>query len=366
MSEKKYSQVRAMLAISRASFRSITRSPSAVVFTLAFPMVFILVFGFLRGGGVRFDIGVDSNCDKQNPLYAAFEKTNAIKLIDNKSDSVLKIALGKGTIDGIISIHKNNSQQAPYYSIVFLTSDASVINREAVKNFMSGIVNSITLKQNNMQPVAVIEQRIIPGREYKTIDFILPGQLGFSLLSSGVFGTAFVFFSLRQTLVLKRFFATPIQRPYIVLGEAIARMVFALLGALFIIGIGYFAFGFTLVHGLFTAITMLLLCAIGLILFMGFGFVVSGLAKSESTIPPLANIITLPQFLLSGTFFSVDNFPTWLQPICKALPLTYLNDAMRKVAFEGASINDVWFELLILAVWTVGVYALASKVFKWE
>ena len=109
---------------------------------------------------------------------------------------------------------------------------------------------------------------------------------------------------------------------------------------------------------------MLLLCALGLIVFMGFGFVVSGIAKNESTIPPLANIVTLPQFLLSGTFFGIEAFPTWLQPICKALPLTYLNDAMRKVAFEGAGMFDITHQLGIILIWGVLVYALAVKIFQ--
>jgi ABC-2 type transport system permease protein len=113
-----------------------------------------------------------------------------------------------------------------------------------------------------------------------------------------------------------------------------------LLGAIFIILIGHFFFNFTLVNGAATVINMLILATMGVIVFMGFGFVVSGLAKSESTIPPISNIITLPQFLLSGTFFSIDAFPTWLQPISRALPLTYLNDAMRKVAFEGAGLLE--------------------------
>jgi len=181
-----------------------------------------------------------------------------------------------------------------------------------------------------------------------------------------VFGVAFVFFNLRQTLVIKRFFATPIQRPYIILGEGIARIAFALLGAVFIIGIGHFAFDFTLVHGAITFINMLILSVLGLIVFMGFGFIVSGLAKNESTIPPFANMITLPQFLLSGTFFPITVFPTWLQPICKVLPLTYLNEAMRKVAFEGASLAEVSSNILILGIWGVGVYVIASRVFKWE
>jgi ABC-2 type transport system permease protein len=99
---------------------------------------------------------------------------------------------------------------------------------------------------------------------------------------------------------------------------------------------------------------------------MGFGFVVSGMAKNESTIPPLANIITLPQFLLAGTFFPIENFPKWLQPFSNMLPLTYLNDAMRNVAFEGAHLSDCWKQLGILGLWGVAVYLVAIKVFKWE
>jgi ABC-2 type transport system permease protein len=141
-----------------------------------------------------------------------------------------------------------------------------------------------------------IKQTTVTGREYRYIDFMLPGQLGFSLLSSGVFGTAFVFLGLRQTLVIKRFFATPVKRYSIILGEMMARIVFALLGALIIIGIGHYAFGFTLIHGVTTVLNMLVLSLIGLIIFMGFGFTVSGIAKNESTVPPLSNIITLPNF----------------------------------------------------------------------
>jgi ABC-2 type transport system permease protein len=111
---------------------------------------------------------------------------------------------------------------------------------------------------------------------------------------------------------------------------------------------------------------MLFLSAIGLIIFMGFGFVISGIAKSESVIPPLANVITLPQFLLSGTFFPIDSFPAWLQHIGKALPLTYLNDALRKVAFEGADLLSLSHQLLILAIWGIIIFFAAIRFFRWE
>lgn len=361
-----YSQLRAMLAISKASFRSITRSPSAVVFTLAFPLIFILVFGFISSGRFSVDLGINTTSHKNNPIYTGLKNIGSIRLIEDARDDELMKELQKGRIDGILTISSGRTINAQYL-VNLQTSAASVEKGNLLELILNNVINQMNLNTANLKTAtAEFRQQEVHGREYKTIDFILPGQLGFSLLSSGVFGTAFVFFNLRQTLVIKRFFATPVQRSYIVLGEALSRMVFALLGAAFIISIGYFAFGFTLIHGISTAMLMLLLSAIGLIVFMGFGFIVSGVAKSESTIPPFANIITLPQFLLSGTFFSIEAFPSWLQPVCKILPLTYLNDAMRKVAFEGAGLPDITSQLLIITIWGILVYFTAFKTFKWE
>jgi ABC-2 type transport system permease protein len=361
---KPYNHTKATLALARASFRSIMRSPSAVVFTLAFPLIFILVFGFLGGGGIKVDLAVAPGSDLQNPIIKALEQTAVLKLLKDQTTAEIDQQLEKGHIAGVINVHKNTAPEPAYVAEVIYTS-ASLDRGNILKSILNNLM--YTLNSKDLKPsVAAIKESTVHGRTYRTIDFILPGQLGFSLLSTGVFGTAFVFFSLRQTLVIKRFFATPVKRASIILGEGLARIGFALLGAIFIILIGHFFFHFTLIHGVLTVLNMLVLSIIGLVVFMGFGFVVSGIAKSESTIPPIANIITLPQFLLSGTFFSIDNFPVWLQPISRALPLTYLNDAMRQVAFEGAGLWDVKLQILIMLVWGIGIYALAVKVFKWE
>ena len=376
MTNKKYSNTRATLAIAKASFRSILRSPSAVVFSLAFPLIFIVVFANIGGSSISVDVGVAKTCDTSNMIYKTLKTVKMVNLITDQSTTDMKQNLSKGSIDAIIDIQKGNSDKTIYPPLSRLPDLKATINVQYTKASQKGgilksVLNNILYQINsfmnaNAPKLAEVHETTIQGREYKYIDFILPGMLGFSLLSSGVFGTAFVFLSLRLTLVIKRFFATPVKRYSIVLGEAIARIVFALLGALFIIGIGHYAFGFTLIHGLATVVNMLILSAIGLIIFMGFGFIISGVAKNESAVPPFSNIITLPQFLLSGTFFSTSAFPNWLQGISHVLPLTHLNNAMRKVAFEGASLGDVTHQLLILAAWFVGVYIVAVKTFKWE
>lgn len=360
-----YSNTRATLAIARASFRSILRSPSAVVFTLAFPLIFIIVFANIGGGGVTVDVGVAKGSDTLSPVYQALKNIKVVRLIQDQSADEMNKNLSKGSLDAIINVQKNNS--TPPFTINVQYTKASAEKGNILRSVLSNIYYNIN---NNARvgtpPVAEIRESTIQGREYKYIDFILPGQLGFSLLSSGVFGTAFVFLGLRLTLVMKRFFATPVKRYSIVLGEALARLVFSFLGCLFIILVGHYMFGFTLIHGVVTVLNMLALSAMGLIIFMGFGFTISGIAKNESTVPPLSNIITLPQFLLSGTFFSVTAFPKWLQTISNVLPLTHLNNAMRKVAFEGAGLGDVTHQLFILLIWFVIIYAVAVKTFKWE
>ncbi|RYD80811.1 MAG: ABC transporter permease [Sphingobacteriales bacterium] len=355
-----YSNTTATLALAKASFRSIMRSPSAVVFTLAFPLIFILVFGFLGGGGTHIDVGITPGSDLNNPVIGMLEKTGMIRLVKDKSKADFDKLLEKGNVDAMIDVHRKVNSVA--YSVNVVYTSASMDKGNILKSVLNNLFYDKQLKPS----VAEIKESTIHGREYKTIDFILPGQLGFSLLSTGVFGTAFVFLSLRQTLVIKRFFATPVKRSSIVIGEGIARIGFALIGALFIITLGHFFFGFTLVHGVLTVVNMLILATLGVVVFMGFGFIISGVAKNESMVPPISNIVTLPQFLLSGTFFSIEAFPTWLQPISRALPLTYLNDAMRKVAFEGLGLWDVKFQIMVLIIWGIGIYAVAVKVFKWE
>ncbi len=136
--------------------------------------------------------------------------------------------------------------------------------------------------------------------------------------------------------------------------------------AIIIVGAGALFFHFTLVHGWITFLEILVLSAIALLVFMGFGFVVSGLAKNESTIPPFANVFTLPQFLLAGTFFPISVFPKWLQGFCNILPLTHFNNAMRDISFEGASLLSTWKDIGVLLIWGVLIYTVAIKVFKWE
>ena len=254
-----YSQWKAMLAITKASLRAILRSPSTVAFTIGFPLVFILVFGFIGQSSVTVKAGLAPGTDTSTVLYKELARAKSLKLV-NEPPAEMEDDMVKGRITAILQITQKPGQgPVPGYEVTVRTSTAGVDKIQVFQSILKDALNRIDDRFYQRPSVASLNTVVVPGRAYKTIDFILPGMLGFSLLSAAVFGTAFLFFSLRQTLVLKRFFATPVKRTYIILGETLSRLIFQLFGAIVIIGLGHLAFGFTLVHGFATFIEMLIL-----------------------------------------------------------------------------------------------------------
>ena len=315
---------------------------------------------------IHIKLGVAGTCDTTNVIYQNIAKTRIIDLVKDTND--LDESLKKGRITAILDIHKS---PMPFglasYKVKVLSSNSSVEKLPLLQSVIGEIIsrlNSAMFPKNGS--IAQLNIERIPGREYRQIDFILPGQLGFSLLMAGVFGSAFLLFNLRQSLVLKRFFATPITRPWLILGEALSRLFFQVISFVVMVGLGYFVFNFTLVNGVFTFLEMILLSIFGLVIFTGIGFIISGLLQNESSIAPVANTITLPQILLCGLFFPIENYPHALQFFCRQLPLTFFVDGMRKIAFEGVHIWQMPRELIGLSIWTLIIGVLTVKAFRWE
>lgn len=354
-----YSQMKAMLAVTKASLTAIFRSPQAVFFSLFFPVVLIVIFGALSGrGGISVDVAFDKTTDTTNRLYQTLTHISVLH-VEHGTEEELLDRLKKGRITALIDIKKaadTNSQQP--YNIHLKTTSASAKDLPVLNSILQSVINN--------QSQQVITKEEIPGRVYKYIDFLLPGLIGFSLIGAAIFGVAFVFYSFRETLVLKRLYSTPIKRGYIVVGESIARIIFQMLTAVVLILFGKYFYDFTLAHGWITFIELLILSFFGLVVFMGFGYVISGVAKNQNVIPIYANLFMFPQYFLSGTFFPKTALPEGLQKIINFLPLTALNDSLRQVSFEGSHIWNVWPEILILLAWGVIIYFTAIKVFKWE
>lgn len=367
--QQPYSQGKALWAITRASFKAIFANPSPIIFSILFPIIFVLIFGaFGRDGGVSYRIALTPDSDTTGIFYKTLIHSRVIDIAQYPDTTARRKDLIKGRLTAILSIKETKDSSGHTQTKVSVSSTSASNNTlppfMQVMDYMR-LLNETPAKGPNdaIQIVGPFKEEIRP---YRQIDFILPGQLGFSILFSTLFGIAFTFFNMREQLILKRFYASPVNRTSILLGIGTSRLFFQLLSVIVLILFGHFFLNFTLIHGALTFVEILFVTIIMLFMLMGVGLIFSSVVKSDTSIPLLINLFGFPQMMLSGTFFPIDVFPKWLQSICRILPLTQYNDAIRKISFEGLHITDCLKQIGILGLWIMIAYIVAVKVLKWE
>jgi ABC-type multidrug transport system permease subunit len=199
-----------------------------------------------------------------------------------------------------------------------------------------------------------------PGSRY--IDYLIPGLMGLNLMGGGLWGVGFVIVEMRVRRLLKFFLATPMRRGEFLLAILTSRLIFIVPEMLLLVLAGRFLFGVP-VRGSVGA--LILLIVVGGAAFAGLGLLIASRTEKTQTASGLINLLMLPMWMLSGTFFSYDRFPPFLQPFIQALPLTPLNDGLRAVMLEGAGLGAIAPSLGILAGWGVLGYFFAVRLFRW-
>jgi ABC-type multidrug transport system permease subunit len=195
------------------------------------------------------------------------------------------------------------------------------------------------------------------------IDFLIPGLIGLNLMGSGMWGIGFSIVTARGRKLLKRFAATPMRRSHYLLSFMLSRLAFLFVEVVFVLGFARLVFGVR-IHGSLAGVAVLAL--VGGLTFSGLGLLVAARPTTVEGVSGLMNFVMLPMWLLSGTFFSSERFPAFLQPAIKALPLTAVNDSLRSVINEGAPLLANWRELSVLLIWCVVSFVVALRIFRWQ
>ena len=353
-----------------ASCKMYFRNKAAIFFTMFVPIAFIGVFGLLSksdGGSLSLDVTNRSKSELSRSVIATLKSVKTFKVTET-SESEARDQLGKGKLDLQIIIPESfgeptaTSQIGPS-QIETYYNQAKPQNGQTANLILGQIVSGINAKITNTPQIVALKTTGVQTNNLGSIDFLLPGILAISIMQLGIFSVAFAFVSLKTTGALRRIQATPTHPLNFIVAQAITRMIVGVLQVVILTGLGLWLFGFHLNGNPFE---FLVVSMMGVILFLAFGFAVAGYAKDENSAAPIANLITFPMLFLSGTFFPRDAFPHWLSSITDYFPLTYLADALRRIANEGVHLTALGTDLLGMTVWGIIMFFVAVRVFRWE
>lgn len=361
----------ALRGLTAASMRMYFRNRTAIFFSLFFPIMFIVVFGYIfKGSSTSFQIDVTNR--SHSALARQFEdtlkKTKAFKITDVSEQAGVNDLSNIPGADLAVVIPEefgtSQNGQPVQAAIIARYNQAKPQNGQAAALIMGQIASAINDRVNHTPQIVSVKQEGVKTKNLGYIDFLLPGMVGLSIMQLGIFSVAFAFISFKSTGMLRRVQATPTHPSNFLMAQGITRLVIGVLQTALLAFIGVAFFGFHLaVH---SWLPFLILALLGSVVFMGFGFAIAGWAKNEDQAAPVANLIQFPMMFLSGTFFPRDSFPHVLKVVTDYFPLTYLADALRRVANDGVGLWAVRGDLLALLIWTVITGAIAVRLFRWE
>jgi len=352
--------MRPFLAMVKANLKMTVRNRQALFWNLAFPAIFILIFGavFDDSDGVQFNVGIaGATSPYRDAVVMAMESSDSFavhigeagdeeeKLMDSDRDYVLVFA---GPAEG---------QFVAQVDIAY--DETQGPNANVGLSVLSQLLMSVGGGENAVP----ITTRPVESLDIKYIDFFVPGILAMSLMNSGVIGLSTAFVTYREKGILRRIKVTPFSLTSFILARIVAMLIVAVLQAVVLVGLGVLIYGMTLRGNLFL---ILMTIMIGGLAFLAIGFALSGIARNTETAASYANLVTFPMLFLSGTFFEVDALPAWLQGLTRVLPLRYLIDALREPMMRGNGIGAIWLDLVVLLGVFLAAMAVAVRFFKWD
>ena len=338
-----------LVELTLSRFREFVREPEAVFWVFAFPVIMTCALGiaFRSRGSEPIIAGVVEQAGADQ-LISALER--------NGRFTIRRIAPGE--VDQAL-----RDGRAPVV-VVPGTPPTYRFDEARAESQVARLAVDAALQRGagRQDAFAAVEQPIeVVGSRY--IDWLVPGLLGMNIMGTGMWGVGFAIVQARSKKLLKRLIATPMSKTHFLLSLVLSRLATLSLEVIIIIGFAWLAFGVA-VHGQLWALAMLAL--LGAVTFGGMGLFVASRARTIEAVSGLMNLVMLPMWVLSGVFFAASNFPDAMQPFIRVLPLTALNDAMRGVVNEGASLDRLLPQIVTLAVWGSASFLLSLKLFRWQ
>jgi ABC-type multidrug transport system permease subunit len=338
-----------LVQLTLARLREFFREPEALFWAFVFPIVMSVAMAaaFPAGGQGTVAVGISTG-EGAAAVRTALAGQPGITVRDLPAGAEER-ALREADVDLLVV-----PSTPPAYRFD-ASRDASRMARlvvdEALKR-AAGRVDPWTAREDPQE---------IPGSHY--VDWLIPGLVGLGIMSTGMWGIGFSIAQSRMRKVLKLLVATPMRKWQYLAAQMLARLVF--LGPEVAVPV---AFGILVMkmpmHGSLMALAGV--SVLGAASFGAIGVFVASRARTFEAISGLMNVAMLPMWMLSGVFFSARNFPDALQPLIQVLPLTALNDALRAVILDGATLGGVQAELFTLGVWGAVSFAVAMRLFRWR
>ena len=215
--------MRSLISLSRANLKSFVRDRAALFWTLAFPILFVVLFGtiFAGGGTPHYDLGwVDQDgTPAAGQLRAGFERSGVITLHAGTLGDE-KDAMSKGKVAGIVVVPAGTGAaigtaqaggSASPVQLTIYTDPTRANTAQALTSIADAVAQATNVALSGRPPLLSVNAQSLQTNQLSNVSYFVPSILAMALMQLGVFA-AIPLVQQREKLILKRLNATPLPR----------------------------------------------------------------------------------------------------------------------------------------------------------
>ena len=193
--------------------------------------------------------------------------------------------------------------------------------------------------------------------EGSVLNYIAPALLATLALFFGFLLTGISFLRERSQGTMERLMASPVSRIDIVLGYILGFSLFAVAQSLIILLFTIFVLQVQYQGALWQIFVFLIIITV---MALNLGLFASTFARTEFQVVQFIPLVIVPQVLLGGIFWPVEQMPTYLEYIAKVLPLTYAVDGLKGIMLQGQTLLGVSLDLGVLVAFAIALSVLGA------
>jgi ABC-2 type transport system permease protein len=350
--------------------RQYLRNPIGLFFSLFFPIILIGLFGLIFSGGGSSAVDLPTlMLDHSNSSSAFLDALNAsgfvnIQLVQNVNASNFGAYLFNHEDPVGLLIPAGFGAAIAAHSLVNLTVYTDPGNPSSsgtVEGAVSYAATQLNFRTAHAVPVIGVNTLTVTSRSFAYIDYLIPGLIGFSILTSPMFSMVELVSTYRKEGFFRQLSLTPLTRAEWLTSRVVWYVLLTFLSAGVMLAVGIVLFG---AHVTIT-LGMLPFLVVGPFLFVSLGMLAGSVSRSPESAAVIGNIITFPMMFLSGTFFPTTNFPPYLQTFAHVLPLYYVIDGLNSVMLFNSP-SRAFLDFAVVFAIALAIFLAAIVTFKWR
>lgn len=348
--------------------KSYMRSRTAMFFVFIFPLLFMLIFGSIFSGGsssptTLYVQNLDGNNTVTTQFITALNSTQIVTVEMVPASTNLTEYISHHSISSALLIPKGFSTDFVQGKPVNLTyyynpsQSTGAVANQAIQYVVQAFNNQGSTGTGKIG----VSTASVSFKAASTIDYLIPGLIGLTILTSPMFSMTYVVSSYKKEKIFRQLSLTPLTKGEWFASKFLWYMVISALSAVEIIAVGYFLFNTKVSLDLY----MIPFIVLGVFMFTSLGVLSGSISKSEESASVIGNIITFPMMFLSGTFFPVAIMPGWLQTVAHVLPLYYVIDGLNSVMIYS-NMNAAFLDIIVSIAVAVAIFILTILAFNWK